>query len=178
MLRRYIPLVAVLALFAVIHEGTHAVVALAFDEYQAMRVHPYGLEVIFRTPVDARVGVEWAYISGLSNLITLTIGYILFALRTPLASIGSTFARAMAYWVTVLFMLADALNLSLGPFIYGGDVNGIVRGFGISRPTVQIVFFLVLMLNRELLIHDVLPLYGIKTRHIMFRPLLKAQTPR
>ncbi|MDP2871669.1 MAG: hypothetical protein Q8P31_03940 [Bacillota bacterium] len=178
MLRKYMPLVAVLILFAVIHEGTHAVVALAFDEYQAMQVHPYGLEVIFRTPVDERAGFEWAYISGLSNLITLTIGYILFALRRPLSTIGSTFPRATAYWVTVLFMLADALNLSLGPFIYGGDINGIVRGFGISRPTVQVAFFLVLMLNRELLIHNVLPLYGIKTRHIMFRPLLNVQAPR
>jgi len=38
------------------------------------------------------------------------------------------FMSAVGYWLTVMFLLLDPLNLSVGPFLYGGDIGGIVAG--------------------------------------------------
>jgi len=65
-------------------------------------------------------------------------------------------------------MLGDAFNLSVGPFIYGGDINGISKGVGVNRYIIQSIFFIVLLLNRELLVQKLLPVYGIKTKHPLF----------
>lgn len=173
MLRRYVGLLIALLLFVVVHEGLHALVASAFDELKTLHIRPFGMEVVFRTPVEDRAGPGWAYISGLSNAATLAIGYCFFAARKRLSACANHPIRGTAYWVTVLFLLADAFNLSLGPFIYGGDINGIAAGLGVSRYLLQSLFFAVLMVNRELVVHSVLPTYGVRTGHPLFRPLLR-----
>ena len=48
-MKRWLLFILAVALYAVIHEGAHALVALSYDEYEAFYVRPYGLEVIFRT---------------------------------------------------------------------------------------------------------------------------------
>jgi len=57
-----------------VHEGAHALVAAAYGELAAFQVHPYGFEVIFKTPVAQRQGIEWGLISGVSNVITVAFG--------------------------------------------------------------------------------------------------------
>jgi hypothetical protein len=42
-------------------------------------------------------------------------------------------------------------------------------GFGINQYLVQIVFFVIFLLNRELIMQKLLPVYGIKTKHPLFR---------
>jgi len=42
-----------------VHEGAHALVAAAYGELVAFQVHPYGFEVIFKTPIAQRQGIEW-----------------------------------------------------------------------------------------------------------------------
>ena len=77
-MRKYLTFILAVIIFAIIHEGTHALIAMAFDEYQAFQVHPYGLEVIFKTPVAEREGIKWGFISGMSNVVTLLLGYLMF----------------------------------------------------------------------------------------------------
>jgi len=48
---------------------------------------------------------------------------------------------AVGYWLIVMFLLLDPLNLSVGPFLYGGDIGGIVAGFGVNQYLVQILSF-------------------------------------
>lgn len=170
MIRKWlIPLLAIV-IFALIHEGAHAIMAMIFGEYQAFKIHPYGLEVIFKTEVAQRSGMHWGFISGMSNLITIGLGYLLFSFRKHLAAQKMSLMGSVGYWLIILFMLMDTLNLSVGPFIYGGDIGGIVRGFGINALLVQAVMFIAFLINRELIACRLLPLYGIKTRHPFFQP--------
>jgi len=66
-----------------VHEGAHALVAAAYGELAAFQVHPYGFEVILKTPVAQRQGIEWGLISGVSNVITVLLGYLLLFLLNP-----------------------------------------------------------------------------------------------
>jgi len=66
---------------ALVHEGAHALVAAAYGELAAFQVHTYGFEVIFKTPIAQRQGIEWGFISGASNVITVLLGiYCSFSL--------------------------------------------------------------------------------------------------
>lgn len=170
---RYLPLMVALLFFIIIHEGLHALTAAIFHEYSTFQVHLYGFEVLFKTPVAERTGMEWGFISGVSNAVTLLIGYTLFACRKSLSKVKNIFLRHLGYWAIFIFMLFDAFNLSIIPFFLGGDIGGIVQGFGINRFTVQALFFLVLLINRELIVRKVFPLFGIKTRHFLFQPFGK-----
>ena len=162
-------LIAVL-LFAFVHEGLHALAASYYGELAAFHVRPYGLEVVFKTPVPQRQGVRWAVISGLPNLVTLLIGYLLFAGRSSLASLSNSFLRSLAYFATLLFLLLDPFNLAIIPFLFGGDINGIVAGAGLPRLLLQGIAFLVLLLNRELVARRLLPAYGVVSAHPLFKP--------
>jgi hypothetical protein len=156
-----------------VHEGTHVLIASVYDEYQTIRLRPLGLEVVYKSPVPERTGIQWAAISGSANAATLLCGYLLLAFRARLARWSNRFLSALAFWVTVFFLVADALNLSLGPLIYGGDADGIAIGLGINRSAVQVVFLLVLLLNRELIAGKLLPAYGVVTTHPLFRTCIK-----
>ena len=165
-------LLAVVVFFA-LHEGLHALMATIYGEYDAFHVRPIGLEVTFRTPVDERSGIRWAFISGISNLATLLLGYVLLLFGRRVARSPGVFLKASIYYLTLISLLFDALNLSIGPFIYGGDANGIAVGLGINRYLVQIFFFLILLANRELVAHKLLPDYGVKTAHPLLRPWIR-----
>jgi hypothetical protein len=83
-MRKLITVILALAIYALIHEGLHALAAAWYGEYQAFHVRPFGLEVTFQTPVAERSGVHWAVISGLPNAVTILLGYALLAARHPL----------------------------------------------------------------------------------------------
>ncbi len=165
-------LVAV-ALLLAIHEGAHILVARAFDEYDHVRRFSLFVEVCYRTPPEYRSGVQWALISGTSNVATLLIGYLLLAHRTSLAGYRGVFVRGTFFYLTLVALIMDPLNLSIGPFIYRGDAIGIARGLGVHRGLVQAVFFVVLLVNRELIAHTLFPTYGVAAHHPLFRPLVR-----
>ncbi len=129
-----------------------------------------GPEVIFKTPVEQRSGFQWALISGSSNLITILLGYLLLLNRQRLSQATSLFSKGLVYFLTVLLLVADPLNLSIGPFFYGGDVYGIAEGLGIHRYVIQFVFLIILLVNRELIATNLLPAYDVETDQILFRP--------
>ena len=173
-MRKWLAFVLAIAVFAAIHEGTHMLVASIYGEYDAFHLRPIGLEVTFKTPVDERSGIQWAFISGASNLLTLSLGYLLLSLGERFAHSRVVLLKAGVYYLTILMLLADALNLSVGPFVYGGDANGIAVGLGVSRYVVQIIFFILLLVNRELLAHKHLPAYDVRTRHPLLRPWIQS----
>jgi hypothetical protein len=151
----------------------HALAASAYGEYQAFHVRPFGLEVLFNTPVADRQGVQWAVISGVPNVATVVLGYLLVALRRGLATSGRRIVRELAYWFALLLILLDPLNLSVGPFLYGGDAQGIAVGFGVRVGVVQALSLVLLMVNRELAAQVVLPAFGVAATHPLLRPLLR-----
>jgi hypothetical protein len=155
-------------LYVIIHEGIHVIAALPYGEFHSIIVHWYGPQVIFNTPVAEREGVMWGFISGTPNIITLALGYTLFLYRGEIKELRKDLIHILEY-VIIIFMLADAFNLSLAPFFVGGDINGLVECFGINRYLIQFFFFAILLVSRELIAQKLLPEFGIKTKHFLFR---------
>lgn len=174
-MKKSIAFIIAFLILITLHEGLHALTALPFGEYQSFHVRPLGFEVTFNTPVAERSGVHWAIISGASNLATILMGYLLLILAPRITRLPSPLLRAAAYYLTFLSLLADPLNLSIGPLLYGGDANGIAFGLGISRWIIQLVFGLVFLLNHELVARVLVPAYGLETDHILLRPWMKKQ---
>ncbi len=154
--------------YVIIHEGSHSLFASIFNEYSSFKILPYGFEVIFKTPVEDRVGMKWALISGIPNLITLFIGYIFFLNRKFFLNLRKKIKHLLLY-IVILLMICDPLNLSIGPFIWGGDIFGIVTGLSINKFVVQSIFLAILFINRELITQKLLPEFSIKTKHILLR---------
>ncbi|NLX37649.1 MAG: hypothetical protein GXY68_13270 [Chloroflexi bacterium] len=171
--RRWLAFLLAVLVFALLHEGAHVVMGLLFGEFEAFHVRPFGLEVTFRTTVAQRSGLRWALISGVSNVATVLLGYGLLWGATRLATLEQPWLRGVAFYLTTLCLLLDPLNLSIGPFIYGGDANGIAVGLNISRHIVQGMALGVLLVNRELVARQVLPRYGVS----IVNPLLKPWLP-
>ena len=171
-LRKYLLLLLALAVFAAVHESVHILTAAAFGEFNGFHLKPYGFEVEFRTPVSERTGVEWGLISGSSNLATIAIDYVMYSQRRMISLQNSTL-YILGYWLTLCFLILDPLNLSVGPFIYGGDVYGVSVGFSVNQYIIQAAFLGLFLLNRELLVQRLIPLYKVETRHPLFQPLLK-----
>jgi hypothetical protein len=169
-MKKYLPLILALIVFAIIHEGLHAVIAYVNREYGDFQVKPFGLEVIFTTPVEERSGLRWGFISGVSNIATILLGYLLFAFINQFQKHSNDYIRSFFYWLIIFFLLVDPLNISIGLLLYGGDANGIAVGFGVNRWLVQGIFFILLILNRELAAQKIIPAYGIKTSHPLFKP--------
>jgi hypothetical protein len=170
--RGYTAALGALLGLVLLHEGGHALAGAFWGETVGFRAHAWGLggfEVLFQTPVAERGGVRWAVISGLPNLLTVGLGYVLYVLRRRGRDSGRAVA-AILYWGTLLLLLADPLNLSFGPFLYGGDAVGIAVGLGVPVLAVQAVALGVLLVNRELVVRGLLPLWGIETRHPLLRP--------
>lgn len=167
-MKKWLAFALAAVIFLTLHEGAHALIAAIYGEYAAFHWSIFP-QVIFRTPVEERAGIQWAFISGTSNLATLSLGYSLLVLGQRVARSQSKFLKASIYYLTLISLLADAFNLSIGAFIYGGDANGIAVGLGISRYLVQIILFLILLLNRELVAQNLFPQYAVKTEHLLFR---------
>lgn len=172
-MNKWLAFLFAVAIFFIVHEGMHALIAAIYGEYEAFHVRPIGLEVTFRTPVAERNGISWLFISGTSNLATLSLGYLLLVFSQRIARSNPVFLRAGFYYLTLISLLMDAFNLSIGPFIYGGDVNGIAVSLGINRYWVQSIFFLILLANRELVAQKLLPAYGVRTEHPLLRPWIQ-----
>ena len=168
-MKKWLVFVVVAMFLLFLHEGVHALVAAIYGEYDAFywSIFP---QVVFSTPTEERSGIQWAIISGTSNLATLSLGYLLLILGRKIAHSDNVFLKISIFYLTLISLLLDAFNLSVGPFIYGGDAVGIAVGLGINQYLVQAVFFLILLVNRELVAQKLFPMYEVKTDHPLFRP--------
>jgi len=175
MVKKLLYMLLVVMVYAIVHEGAHAILATLAGEYQAFHVRPFGLEVTYTTPVGERHGIHWALIAGFSNALTVSIGYGLFAVRRRIASIPVPFLKDLGYYATVMFMVLDPINLGVGPFIYRGDAIGVAVGLGVSRYVVQGIALAVLLLNRELIVREVFRTFRVQTRHPLFQPLARVR---
>ena len=177
-MKKWLAFLIAMFTYVALHEGTHAVAAAIFGELETFRTRPLGFEVVFRTPTDKRNGIQWAFISGTSNVLTLLLGYSLLLFSEKCNRLQSSFWKASVFYVTLCFLLIDAFNLSIGPFIYGGDVNGIAMGLGINQYLIQALFFLVMLANRELIAQKLFPAYQMQSRHPLLKPWRMYNTKR
>lgn len=160
------------AVWGIIHEGTHVIVAAFYGEFAGVAVVDSLPQVVMRTPVKHRgAGLKWALIAGLPSLITVLLGYGMLLARNQIRRVFSGLSEAVLYWTTVALLILDPTNLSLGPLVFGGDAVGVAWGLTVPVVTVQVVAGLVLLVNRELIVRLLFPLYGIETDNPLWKPL-------
>ncbi len=173
-MKKWLAFLLVWVMLVAVHEGMHALMAALHGEYESFHLRSFGFfEVEYRTPLEERSGIQWAFISGASNLMTLLMGYLLLMFSGKLVRLQSAFLRATFFYLTLLSLLLDPFNLFIGPFLYGGDVNGIAVGLGVNRYVIQAVSLVVLVVNRELVVQKLFPMYNVQVKHILFRPFLR-----
>lgn len=63
-MKKWLGLLLALLIYFSVHEGTHALVASVYGEYETFRIRLIGPEVTSKTPTEERDGVQWAFISG------------------------------------------------------------------------------------------------------------------
>ena len=144
--------------YLIIHEGTHLIQALMHHIFQGIRFNGLGVEVLITEPLTIG-GWKLACFSGLSSIVTVGIGYILYGLAPAILSIKSFSAKGYLYYVTLVFLLLDPLYVSVFSFFVGGDINGIAAGLGVPYMAIRIVFFVVFGLNLLLVIKALYPKY-------------------
>ncbi len=171
-MKRLLAFILAAVVFLSVHEAMHVWTASFYHEFETLRLRPIGPEVIYKTAVEERSGRHWALISGASSVTTLSIGYLLLLFSRRLARLSSRFLKSVLFYLTTASLVVDPFNLSFGPFLYGGDAEGIAVGLGVNRYLVQAFFLAFLLVNREVVIHKLFPLYRVSSGHLLFRPLL------
>lgn len=174
-MKKWLSFLLAVVIIVAVHEGMHALMAALYGEYEAFHLRLIGFEVQYRTPAEDRYGIQWAFISGLSNLVTVLTGYMLLWSGEKFNRIPNAFLKGTFFYLTLIALLADPFNLSVGTFLYGGDANGIAVGLGVNRAVIQAIFLLVLLANRKLVAQKLLPMYEVKADHILFRPLIRKE---
>jgi len=89
-------------------------------------------------------------------------------MRSKILNLKNTPVKNILYYVTVVFLLFDAINLSIGPFFYGGDALGIAAGLKSYPWIIQMFFGIILLINRELII-SFMRSFGIRSNNILFK---------
>lgn len=139
-----------------IHEGVHyGAAVLAGEPVAEFRLFTNGLgtsQVVFATPVEQRTGAHWLLIVWLPALVTLLIGYIIYAGRRRLVRPGRPLLNVTAWYAGIIFMLLDPLYYGLlSVFVPGSDVDA-ARIVGWSPWPVRVVALAVLAVNLTLVL--------------------------
>ena len=133
--------------YYIIHEGTHLLLALILGVFEKIRfVGIWGIQIV--TTEGSLNGINLALFSGLSSIVTISIGYIL-AFHPSIYKIKNKNILIAIYYITLCFLLLDPLYMSiLSKFIGGGgDLNGIITGLKTSDIPFRIIFGIILIIN-------------------------------
>ncbi|NLC06652.1 MAG: hypothetical protein GX755_01580 [Syntrophomonadaceae bacterium] len=160
-LRRYLYFVLAGITYLVIHEGVHIIQAQLFGIYEGIRLLPLGIEVMVTQPLSIG-GVKLAAFSGLSSVVTVLIGYILFALSPKILKLNKQSVKNYIYYVTFLFLILDPVYISLLSFFVGGDINGIALGLDVPYTIIRVIYFFIAVINIYLIYKKLYPAYVIE----------------
>jgi len=147
--------------YLVIHEGVHIIQAQLFGIYEGIRLLPLGIEVMVTQPLSIG-GVKLAAFSGLSSVVTVLIGYILFALSPKILKLNKQSVKNYIYYVTFLFLILDPVYISLLSFFVGGDINGIALGLDVPYTIIRVIYFFIAVINIYLIYKKLYPAYVIE----------------
>lgn len=156
-LRKWLSLMISIILYYVIHEGTHVIVALYYGVFQKIRILGLGIQVV--TKIEALSSFQKAIFCVSGSISTLIVGYFLVLLTKKILKINSKLFKAICYYATIVLLLLDPIYLTvLYKYVGGGDMNGIIL-FGLKEFSIQLLSFIILILNITIIIKQIYPLY-------------------
>lgn len=161
MIRKYVYFLMAGITYIFVHEGVHLIQAQIYGVYEEIRFLPLGIEVVIKEPLTIG-GWKLASFSGLSSIVTLLIGYVLFFLSPKILKLNFQPIKNYVYYVIFVFLLLDPIYMSILSFFVGGDINGITFGLGVPYIVVRAVFFVIVVINIYLVYKKLYPAYVIK----------------
>ncbi len=156
-LRKWTALAVAIAAFLIIHEGSHLVYALSIGAFKQINNLGFGL-VQIEPYVERMSEIQLGIFCLLGPVSTIGCGYIFLALTPKLASLKNAYARAIGYYMTVVFLITDPLYLCcLSIFFGGGDMNGII--LILPETVVRVAAGILALSNSMIIIRVVIPNY-------------------
>lgn len=154
--RKLAAFILVIALYYVIHEGAHLITALVLGSFK--QIHFLQLGVQIDTYREKMSDVQTAVFCMAGPGITIILSYVLLFLTGKILESGSLFFRALAYYMTLLFLLNDPFYLSvLYPYVGGGDMNGIK--LLVPESAARGAFGILLLIHIIIVIRYLIPVY-------------------
>jgi len=160
-LRKYLYFLSAGMTYLIIHEGVHIIQAQIFGIYKGIGIQPLGIEVIIMQPLTIG-GFKLAAFSGLSSVVTIFIGYVLFMFSARILKLNKQPVKNYLYYVTFVFLLLDPVYMSLISLFVGGDINGIALGLNIPYMLIRGIYFVIAVFNTYLVYKKLYPAYVIK----------------
>ncbi|GIN92442.1 hypothetical protein J22TS1_34930 [Siminovitchia terrae] len=158
-LNRYLYMAVGMLLYLIIHEGFHLLQAYYLGIFEGIRfIGILGVEIQITEPLTIG-GLTLASFSGLSSLATMIIGYLLYLHMPKILGLENRTIKSMLYFVTFIFMLVDPVYISLLSLGFGGDINGISQGLGISHMVIRIFYGVIFVINLVIIVKKVYPAY-------------------
>jgi hypothetical protein len=161
LIRKYLYFILAGITYLIVHEGVHLIQALISGIYKGINVLPSGIEVEIVQPLTIS-GIELAAFSGLSSVVTVLIGYVLFVFSPKILKLNKQAVKNYIYYVTFVFLLLDPVYISLLSFFVGGDINGIALGLNIPYMTVRGIYLIIAVFNTYLVYKKLYPAFVIK----------------
>ena len=155
-IRQYIGILAAIATYYLVHEGTHLLYALFTGVFRQIKFMGLGVQIdVFRERMtDTQLGI-FCLVGALS---TFCIAYLLIALAKNICKVKSKLFRAVSYYITIALLLIDPLYLSVLCGLFGGgDMNGIA--LLLPEWTARVSFGVLLAVNGLVFWKKVLPIY-------------------
>jgi hypothetical protein len=155
-LRKWTALAIAIAAYFLFHEGAHLLYAAHIGAFKQINIIGFGIQIDVHA--GRMSGTQFGIFNLLGPVATIACSYILLALAPKFVSLESAFARAIAYYATLAFLLIDPLYLSvLSLFVGGGDMNGIVLLF--PETAVRVLAGVLAIANAMILFKILLPKY-------------------
>ena len=160
--RQYIGILAALAAYYLVHEGTHLLYALLTGVFK--QINFMGLGVQIDVCAERMTDVQLGAFCLVGALATFCMGYLLTASAKTVCRVQSKLLRTMLYYITIAFLLLDPLYLSvLCGFFGGGDMNGIA--LLCPEWAVRCLFGVLFFVNGLVFWKRVLPVYRQSFSH-------------
>lgn len=107
-----------------------------------------------------------ALFSGLSSVLTISLGYLLLWLMPRILQLKSQPLQIYCYYVTLVFLLVDPFYISLISFFVGGDINGIAKGLNLSYGIIRAFYLLIALVNFYLVRKKLYPTYVSAAKNV------------
>lgn len=156
--RKWFGLLCTIVLYYILHEGMHFIYASILGTFKQINFMGLGIQIDIYA--DRMSALELGIFCVIGPIVTILAGWILSAFTSKIVMIKNTLLKAVFYYFTIGMLIMDPLYLSLlCGFFGGGDMNGIVIGFGIPELLGRSIFGIILLLNIIILLKYVTPKY-------------------
>ena len=158
-IRKCVSVALAIAIYYIVHEGAHLLVALALGTFERVNFAFFGLGMQIVARTWAMTNGQLIVFATAGPACALLAGYILVLCRARILRANSEYLRTVSYYGTLVLLWLDPLYLSiLFRFVGGGDMNGILL-LGVSEAAASIFFLCLLLLNIFIVIKLVYPAY-------------------